>query len=313
MADLQRVDLAVVIGRFQIDRLSNAHETLIRHAVMHADRTLVLVGCAPTITKRNPLPYNVRSAMIVKHLKTYVAGAWQQKQTHVVPVMDHPDNAVWASQVDGIVSAVAGGGSVRFVWGTQSAHDIYTQHGRYKEHQLLKPIEGRATDRRAAIKADPDSEVFRAGAIWQQERLFVNPWPTVDMVVTENSSGILQVLLGQKDNDGDKWRFPGGFVDVTDLSLEAAARREVREECGDIEVDPIYIGSLKIADWRLRGCQEGIITSVFHCPRQWGEPKAGDDLKRIRWFKWGVAKLYIHPVHQPILELALEKGIGKRS
>jgi bifunctional NMN adenylyltransferase/nudix hydrolase len=313
MVSIQKADLSVVIGRFQIHRLHEAHEALIRHAVQQSNRLLILLGCAPTITKRNPLSFPARSRMLYTYIQqTFKGGGLLPAQMNIIPILDHPSNEVWAHQVDGIVRAVSGGGSVRFTWGAESAHDIYVQHGSYLDHDLMPEMPQRATAVRAGIKVELGSqaEAFRAGAIWQQERLFVNPWPTVDMVITHTASGPREVLLGQKDSDGDKWRFPGGFVDPTDHCLEAAARREIREECGDIEVDPRYIGSLKINDWRLRGCKESIITSVFHCPIMWNsssQVKAGDDLKRVAWFKLNRADRYIHDVHKPILDLALEK------
>src|ERR1039457_5646888 len=91
---------------------------------------------------------------------------------------------------------------------------------------------------------------------------------TVDIaIVKKDEEGkIDKVLLIQKHSETTTnfWRFPGGFIDVNDLSAEYAAVREAREETGmmfrDRKKDNIignaigevamakYIGSCKIDD-----------------------------------------------------------------
>ncbi|OQP47532.1 hypothetical protein A4H97_05175 [Niastella yeongjuensis] len=107
-------------------------------------------------------------------------------------------------------------------------------------------------------------------------------YPTVDIAVLKD--GDTQVLLGKKHN-APQWRFPGGFTDPTDDSYEAAARRELQEECGDLEVNAMqYIGSAKIDDWRYRSEEDKIITLFFKTQWVFGHPKANDDLKELGWF-----------------------------
>ena len=59
------------------------------------------------------------------------------------------------------------------------------------------------------------------------------PWVTVDVVVVARIHGRLSVLLVNRRNPPFEgcWAIPGGFVEP-DEPLEAAARRELREETG---------------------------------------------------------------------------------
>lgn len=55
-----------------------------------------------------------------------------------------------------------------------------------------------------------------------------NPFPTVDVII-ERGDG--KIVLIHRRNSPQGWALPGGFIDYGERA-EAAARREVREECG---------------------------------------------------------------------------------
>ena len=77
----------------------------------------------------------------------------------------------------------------------------------------------------------------------------------------------------------------GGFTDPEDDCYETAARRELTEECGPIEVgDLSYETSARIDDWRYRSEEDKIITTLFSCDYQYGDPKAQDDIMDLAWF-----------------------------
>jgi len=112
---------------------------------------------------------------------------------------------------------------------------------------------------------------------------------TVDIAPVRGTFKKELLLIQKKSEVGSgKWRFPGGFTDVTDESTEEAAIRELREET-NITLsgeDMFYLGSKKIIDPRYKDGPHGILTSFylvnFNNPQKHAE--AGDDAAAIKWF-----------------------------
>lgn len=88
--------IGIVIGRFQVPYLHAGHLHLLTTAQMHSNALLVLVGVAPEVfTPKNPLPYELRRAMVQS---SFIA--------HVQPLYDCPgDDVAWSRQIDDIVAA----------------------------------------------------------------------------------------------------------------------------------------------------------------------------------------------------------------
>ena len=74
---------------------------------------------------------------------------------------------------------------------------------------------------------------------------YPRPAVTVDLVVFALVDGELRVLLIRRKHDpfAGRWAIPGGFLEI-DEPIEAAARRELREETGldvDAPITPIGV------------------------------------------------------------------------
>jgi bifunctional NMN adenylyltransferase/nudix hydrolase len=138
--------------------------------------------------------------------------------------------------------------------------------------------------RNSVSKRVERSREFRAGVIYACYNTFDFVHPVIDVAIMNEDESM--VLLGRK-KDEHKFRFVGGFADVTDQSLEQSVRREAYEETG-LEIGDIqYITSLKINDWRYRNDKErSVMTSFFKAKKIFGggSEKANDDIVEVKWF-----------------------------
>lgn len=69
------------------------------------------------------------------------------------------------------------------------------------------------------------------------EKIYRNPYPTVDIIIEIEKSGEKGIVLIKRKNPPYGWAIPGGFVDYGE-SLEHAAVREAEEETS-LKVDLI--------------------------------------------------------------------------
>ncbi len=112
---------------------------------------------------------------------------------------------------------------------------------------------------------------------------YPKPSVTVDVVIITLRGEDLQVLLVKRDLAPYKgrWAIPGGFVQL-DESLEAAARRELREETGviDVYLEQLYTFGDPERDPRGRVISVAYIALV---PAPLAV-KAGSDAREARWW-----------------------------
>ena len=84
-------DIGVLVGRFQVPELHQAHKELLEKIAGWHKKFLVVLGCSPTLVGRhNPLDFQARKLMINAHYP----------DLPIVPLMDHPDDHEWSKELD---------------------------------------------------------------------------------------------------------------------------------------------------------------------------------------------------------------------
>lgn len=268
-------NVGVIIARFQVDELHIGHRELIDSVVNRHKMVIIFLGVPRKKgSKRNPLPFAARKHMIQT----------EYPDVTIIPLEDKRDDVSWSNQIDELITQPYG--NQKFI--LYGSRDSFISHYKGKHTTCeLEPNEYYSISG-SSIRKDIHSEIgktkeWRRGAIWSIMDRYPTAYPTVDVIIHRNNRS--EILLGMKPNE-TKWRMPGGFVDPTDDSFESAARREVSEELGLMELGPMtYLTSGRVDDWRYRSDDDKIMTTVFECEYGFGTPKPGDDIFKCKWIK----------------------------
>lgn len=262
----------VIIARFQTPYLHDGHKYLLDEIRSIHNKVVVVLGVSPVKgSRRNPFDFYTRE----KLLKQYAP------ELMVLPLSDHPSDEAWSKQLDALLQNTFPQESF-ILYGSRDCFIPY-----YSGHLQIVALPELGEHSATAIRNENSDKVldtidFRMGINYAYQNTYSKVYPTVDIAVLKD--GDTQVLLGKKHN-APQWRFPGGFSDPADDTFEAAARRELQEECGDIEISTMqYVGSAKIDDWRYRSEDDKIVTVFFKTQWVFGHAQASDDLKELAWF-----------------------------
>lgn len=285
----------VVVGRFQVPDLHEGHKKLISIAHVNHKKLIVFIAC--TIVKgsdRDPLDYDTRAAMV----------KYQFPDAIVLPIYDHPCDKKWSQILDGEIYKQVGRSGAVLYSSKGGFHKYY--HGDYKVRYTPEIDFYRGTEiREIAGQIVPTSKEGRCGVIYGIVNQYPRLFHTVDAAVIKNDEGKLSVLLGIK-RDMEGLRFPGGFVDQNDKTFEAAAQREVYEECGGINTDEYeYVCSGIVDDWRFRNRPENIMSTFFKCKYLWGTyheacNKQDSEFTSLKFYPINKATLFkMAGTHQP--------------
>lgn len=296
------------MSRMQVDELHAGHRHIIQTAITENDHALVLLGDREKVPgKTNPLPGFIREQMVIETFPN-LAG--------VGTLPDNPSDDEWSRQLDQEIISRFPNHAVTLYCSRDGFKGSYS--GRFQV-EVIDPIEAPAgTDLRFRIlrmlqlAKNGQLEVrksfnqdFRRG--WIASVISRPPidFSTVDVAIL--TSDRTQILLGQKRNDAGRWRFPGGFMDPQDPSRKFAAKREVREECGDIEIEITdHLGDYQVNDFRYRDEPDSIRTDLFLATHVFGAPRAGDDLAAVKWFPIEDLLDRLIDNHKPLGQVVLE-------
>ena len=288
-------DVAVIVGRFQVNELHEAHIDLITSVLNKHDRVLLFLGNS-TIrnTLNNPLDYRAR--------RTMIADKFPAVEIHYIN--DNPSDTAWTKNLDKLIGEQLLPMQTVTLYGSRDSFlKCYT--GKYNTCELEATtfISGTEVRRRVCNNYPPTAD-YRAGMIAATAYRFPTAFQTVDIAVV-NDKG--ELLLARKPEE-KKWRFIGGFSDPASVSLEEDAKREVQEEAG-VEVGNItYLGSTLINDWRYRGEIDKIKTALFVAKYVFGKPEGADDVAEVKWVSINnLTKNDIVETHHVLIDMFNEK------
>lgn len=271
--DIKTTQHGVIIGRFQTPELHSEHIKLIQYVLDRHEKVILFLGISPTLAnKKHPMDFITRKYMIEEQFGI--------SKLIIMPLSDNKSDEIWSKQLDSKIKEVFPLGSVT-IYGSRDSFIPYYK-GVNKTLELQPDVFVSATDiRELASKKVISSPEFRAGIIYSVYNQFPVVYSTVDIAIIKDD----EILLGQKLGENE-WRFIGGFVDNTDESDEAAAKREVLEETGLEVADLEYICSMPVNDWRYRRIKDrSIMTRFFKAKYIFGCPTPQDDINALKWFK----------------------------
>ncbi|MBS7563278.1 NUDIX domain-containing protein [Mucilaginibacter sp. Bleaf8] len=263
---------AVIIARFQTPYLHEGHQKLIEQVSTKHTKLIILLGVSPIKgSRKNPYDYYTRERMLKKDYPDVI----------VLPVSDHPSDKAWSENLDNLLTSVFPNEEF-WLYGSRDSFIPYYS-GKLQTVELPSHGDYNATQLREQY-ADKvfDSKDFRAGILYAYHNQYTKVYPTVDVAVFRHNK--TEILLGKKSIN-NKWRLIGGFADPEDESFEHAAMRELTEECGLLKTScMVYETSAHVNDWRYRNEADKIITLLFSCDYETGEPIAQDDIADLQWF-----------------------------
>lgn len=299
-----KADIGVIVGRFQVDALHEAHTKLLEAVFTRHHKVVVLLGVARVPGKpHNALDYDCRRLMIQEKYPAAI----------IMPLPDQREDEDWSQTLDDSIRLVQGPGQTAVIYGGRdSCIPHYT--GKIQIQELEDPtgtlsMSGSSVRSRLAVSVQA-TQGFRAGAIWQASQRFPAVVTTVDVAIIDKAKD--RVLLVRKPKEVGL-RFVGGFSDVHSNSFEHDAKREVLEETG-VEVDDLqYLGSFNIHDWRMKKDKDQIRTLFYVASYIYGIVKAEDDVEEARWVSFSdvlTDNVNMVPEHEQ-LYIVLKSHIGK--
>lgn len=278
-------DVGVIVGRFQVDDLTDGHKQLIEAVQKEHKRVIIFLGLSPCkCTVNNPLDFETRKLMLKE----------VYPDIEVYYIKDIGSDVIWSDTLDEMIEdrlivepsnfytgrqAVKSNETVCLYGSRDSFLNYYS--GKFPCRELEQEVFTSGTDRRKQLALVVNkSRDFRHGVIWATMNQWPACLPTVDIAIFNDDRS--RILLGRKKNE-ELYRFIGGFGEPNE-DFETTAVRETKEEAS-IDVQELqYVKSFVIEDWRYKNEVNKITTSLFVASKWSGKPGPGDDIHELRWF-----------------------------
>ena len=268
--------IAVVIGRFQTSELHDGHVELFESVVNRHEKTICILGLsAVKATKNNPLDFTTRSKMIKEKFPNI----------DVYYNKDLPCDKLWSKRIDEVIETHVPFEAEVTLYGSRDSF-IKSYSGKYNTQELLQKTFISSTEVRKKVSFNSNySKEFSEGVIWATQNQYPTAYCAVDVAIVDHDNK--RILLGRKANES-KYRMVGGFVDPRSGGesnfLETNGRREVMEETGLVVEQLDYVDSQLIDDWRYRGEQSKIFSTLFIGWYTSGRVEPNDDIIECRWY-----------------------------
>lgn len=266
--------VGILIARFQVHTLHEAHRALINTVLEKHDRVLIFLGLSDVRnTHNNPLDFNSRKQMLLSE--------FPDANLEIHYINDCKEDSEWSVELDRQIGKWLNPGQKALLYGSRDSF-IKSYNGRYPTCELESDtiISGTEMRRRISAKTIASAD-FRAGMIYASQSRYPVCYPTVDVAIFNDD--YTKILLGKKPKEKE-YRLIGGFADPGSPSYEADARREAMEETNLDVSTPEYVGSALIRDYRYELEKDKIKTMLFVCKVVSGRAEASDDISEIRWF-----------------------------
>jgi bifunctional NMN adenylyltransferase/nudix hydrolase len=307
--------VAVVIGRWQI--LQKAHVHLVRTALAHAPKVIVIIGSAMRARDaQNPFTWNERRQQFEAVLTPE-----ERARIHFLPMRDFFDEDRWHDAVRAGVFRVAGSADVTLFgfhkdhssayldwfpgWGLRevessvniSATDLRRIYFEADDMAAALTVIGNYVEPGVAgyLKAWAHLPAYRQcaaehRAVTAYRLKYTAPFSlTADCVIT--CQGHVLLIKRGGDIGHGLWACPGGFIEPRER-FYAAALRELAEETGLNPLPAQMRTALKgqaVFDHPARSARGRIITTAFHfdlAGEKLPEVEGRDDAARAKWVRF---------------------------